>query len=219
MALTKKQNQVYLYIKNYFQAEGYAPTQKEIKEHFGLKSFGSVNKYMHYLQEAGKIEVDWNARRGIKILDEEQLSSKELDQQMSALTNSNANFSEVPLLGDVAAGNPIEAIENPSEHTLVPNHMVSRPGKYFALNVQGDSMINDGIHEGDILVCRAQENANQGQTVIALVDNEATVKNFFKKKNSVELHPANDRLSPFIITEANDFRIAGVVVGLMRSYE
>ncbi|MFG1498773.1 transcriptional repressor LexA [Halobacteriovorax sp. XZX-3] len=218
MALTKKQNQVYLYIKNYYLAEGYAPTQKEIKEHFGLKSFGSVNKYMHYLQEAGKIEVDWNARRGIKLLDVEQTTSN-VDQQLASLTNMSPQFSEIPLLGDVAAGNPIEAIENPSEHTLVPSHMVSRPGRYFALNVQGDSMINDGIHEGDILVCRAQENANQGQTVIALVDNEATVKNFFKKKNSVELHPANDRLSPFVITAENDFRIAGVVVGLMRSYE
>ncbi len=212
MALTKKQNQVYLYIKEYFDKEGYAPTQKEIKEHFGLKSFGSVNKYMHYLQEAGKIEIDWNARRGIKLLEE-------ITAPPAMVTTPQAQFSEVPLLGDVAAGNPIEAIENPSEHTMVPNHMVAKPGRYFALNVQGDSMINDGIFEGDILVCRAQENANQGQTVIAVVDNEATVKNFYKKKNSIELHPANDRLSPFIITGQNDFRIAGIVVGLLRSYE
>lgn len=210
MALTKKQNQVFLYIQDYYLKEGFAPTQKEIKEHFGLKSFGSVNKYMHYLQEAGKLEVDWNARRGIKLLE----LPEEGPQQ-----NSNPHFSEVPLLGDVAAGNPIEAIENPSEHTMVPNHMVAKPGRYFALNVQGDSMINDGIFEGDILVCRAQENANQGQTVIALVDNEATVKNFYRKKNIIELHPANDRLSPFEITEDNDFRIAGIVVGLLRSYE
>lgn len=210
MALTKKQNQVFLYIQDYYLKEGFAPTQKEIKEHFGLKSFGSVNKYMHYLQEAGKLEVDWNARRGIKLL---ELPEEEPQQ------NSNPHFSEVPLLGDVAAGNPIEAIENPSEHTMVPNHMVAKPGRYFALNVQGDSMINDGIFEGDILVCRAQENANQGQTVIALVDNEATVKNFYRKKNIIELHPANDRLSPFEITEDNDFRIAGIVVGLLRSYE
>lgn len=212
MALTKKQNQVYLYIKEYFDKEGYAPTQKEIKEHFGLKSFGSVNKYMHYLQEAGKIEIDWNARRGIKLIEESTAPP-------AMVTTPQAQFSEVPLLGDVAAGNPIEAIENPSEHTMVPNHMVAKPGRYFALNVQGDSMINDGIFEGDILVCRAQENANQGQTVIAVVDNEATVKNFYKKKNSIELHPANDRLSPFIITGQNDFRIAGIVVGLLRSYE
>lgn len=212
MALTKKQNQVYLFIKEYYQKEGYAPTQKEIKEHFGLKSFGSVNKYMHYLQEAGKIEIDWNARRGIKILDE-------IDAPAPLTSFQAPQFSEVPLLGDVAAGNPIEAIENPSEYTMVPNHMVAKSGRYFALNVQGDSMINDGIFEGDILVCRAQENANQGQTVIAVVDNEATVKNFFKKKDSIELHPANDRLSPFIITGQNDFRIAGIVVGLLRSYE
>ncbi len=209
MALTKKQNQVYLYIKEYYLKEGFAPTQKEIKDHFGLKSFGSVNKYMHYLQDAGKIEVDWNARRGIKLLEVEEVETPLVNQ----------HFSEIPLLGDVAAGNPIEAIENPSEHTLVPNHMVARPGRYFALNVQGDSMINDGIFEGDTLVCRAQENANQGQTVIALVDNEATVKNFYRKNSVIELHPANDRLSPFVITGENDFRIAGIVVGLLRSYE
>lgn len=212
MALTKKQNQVYLFIKEYYMREGFAPTQKEIKEYFGLKSFGSVNKYMHYLQEAGKIDIDWNARRGIKLLDEIQPPTLQT-------TTPIAQFSEIPLLGDVAAGNPIEAIENPSEHTMVPNHMVAKPGRYFALNVQGDSMINDGIFEGDILVCRAQENANQGQTVIAVVDNEATVKNFFRKKNAIELHPANDRLSPFTITGQSDFRIAGIVVGLLRSYE
>lgn len=211
MALTKKQKEVFDYIKNYIETNDLSPTQKEIKEHFGLKSFGSVNRYMKYLQEAKLIELDWNARRGIKIIEDEE--------ETIAIPQAPSLYEEIPLLGDVAAGNPIEALENPSEMTSVPNHMISKPGKYYALNVCGDSMIDDGIHDGDVLICRHQENANQGQTIIAVVNNEATVKRFYKKLNTIELHPANERLRPFEITPDQDFRIAGIVVGLLRSYE
>ncbi|OIQ21287.1 MAG: repressor LexA [Bacteriovorax sp. MedPE-SWde] len=217
MALTKKQKEVLEYIKSYQRDNDLAPTQKEIKDHFGLKSFGSVNRYMKYLIEANLIEMDWNARRGIRLINSDL--DTELKSHTASSTIAPQHFEEIPLLGDVAAGNPIEALENPDNTTHVPIHMISRPGKYYALNVCGDSMIEDGIHEGDVLVCRHQENANQGQTVIALVDNEATVKKFYKKKATVELHPANERLKPFVITPEQDFRIAGVVVGLLRSYE
>jgi repressor LexA len=217
MALTKKQKEVYDYIKNYLLEYSYAPTQKEIKEHFGLKSFGSVNRYMKYLIEANLIEMDWNARRGIRILEES--SAPVIPPQANGPIQSTSQFEEIPLLGDVAAGNPIEALENPENTTFVPTHMIGKPGKYYALNVCGDSMIEDGIHDGDILVCRHQGNANQGQTIIAVVDNEATCKKFYKKKNTIELHPANERLSPFVIEPEQDFRIAGIVVGLLRSYE
>ena len=218
MALTKKQKEVYDYIRNYLAENSFAPTQKEIKEHFGLKSFGSVNRYMKYLIEAELIEMDWNARRGIRVIEEVE-NQIPIPAQPSAPPMNAQQFEEIPLLGDVAAGNPIEALENPSETTFVPTHMMGKPGKYYALNVCGDSMIEDGIHDGDILVCRQQANANQGQTVIAVVDEEATVKKFFKKSQSIELHPANERLKPFIIEPEQDFRIAGIVVGLLRSYE
>jgi repressor LexA len=173
---------------------------------------------MKYLIDAELIEMDWNARRGIRVLDTSE-QTPDIPPPAQGPVSTNNLFEEIPLLGDVAAGNPIEALENPSETTFVPTHMINRPGKYYALNVCGDSMIEDGIHDGDVLVCRQQQNANQGQTIIAVVDNEATCKKFFKRKNTIELHPANERLSPFIINEDQDFRVAGIVVGLLRSYE
>ena len=212
MALTKKQKEVYEYIKTYFQENGYSPTQKEIKDHFELKSFGSVNRYMKYLLDANLIEQDWNARRGIKILEFEK-------EEESNVIEASSSFETLPLLGDVAAGNPIEAIESTSDFITIPKSMISGAKRHYALSVKGDSMIEDGIHDGDTLICRHEVTAKQGQTVIALLDNEATVKRFYKKKNQYELHPANERLVPIIVEPDQHFQIAGVVVGLIRNYE
>lgn len=209
MALTKKQKEVFDFIKDYIQMHDVSPTQKEIKEHFDLKSFGSVNKYMQYLVDANLIELDWNARRSIRILETSPTLS----------SRPQYDYTDIPLLGDVAAGDPIEALENYSEVTSVPTAMVKKPGTYYALNICGDSMIEDGIHDGDVIICRHQSHANQGQTVVAVIDGEATVKKFYNKKNYIELHPANTRLSPFKITEDQHFKLAGVVVGLLRRYE
>lgn len=200
MSLTKKQKEVYDYIATYTHTFGYAPTQKEIKEHFNLKSFGSVQRYLKYLVDAGLIDSDWNARRGIRVVPENQ--SSEL---------------EIPLLGMVAAGNPIEAMENPTDTIAVPANFMSKQGRYFALTVKGESMIEDGILEDDIAICRHTGDANQGQIVVAVVENEATLKHFYKKSGQIELHPANSTMNP-IIVNSGDFRIAGVMVGLLRSY-
>lgn len=206
MSITKKQKEVYDYIVQYGQKNGYAPTQKEIKDHFSLKSFGSVQRYLKYLIEAGHLETDWNARRGLK--------------PVSAPTPSSSGLS-IPLLGDVAAGNPIEAIEKADEHIQVPFELLPKnTASLFALRVRGDSMIEDGILENDLIICRQQKDARQGQTVVAVINGEATVKNFFRQKNTIELHPANQRLRPFILDEhSGDVQIAGVLVGLLRSYE
>ena len=129
------------------------------------------------------------------------------------------NSTDIPLLGKVAAGNPIEAIENYDQTIAVPNDMMRGPGKFFALRVQGDSMIEDGILEDDIIVCKHQNTANQGQTVVAVLEGEATVKHFFKKKDHYELHPANSRLSPIMVHPRDgNFQIVGTLVGLIRSY-
>lgn len=202
MALTKKQKNVLDYIESYFDENGVAPTQKEIKDHFELKSYGSVQRYLKYLMEEGLLESNWNERRGLK-----------LKKQPPQFEESR----EVPLLGDVAAGVPIEAIENP--HTIqVPLHMIRKENRYFALRVRGDSMIEDGILEDDILVVEERSNAHQGQTIVAIIDGEATVKNYFKKPNCIELHPANSTMAPFVIGPAQSFKIAGVLAGLLRSY-
>ena len=213
MALTKKQKEVFDYIKSYFDENGFSPTQKEIKDHFGLKSFGSVNRYIKYLNEADLIELDWNARRGIKLLSSDNKPSE------AEIKTINSDVTDVPLLGDVAAGIPIEAIENCQDFITIPTSMVRKSGKIFALNVKGDSMINDGILEGDYLICKHQSNANMGQTVIAIVNNEATVKRYHKKKSHIELIAANDNYAPIIVTPEDDFHIAGLVVGLFRQYE
>ena len=199
MAITKKQKEVFDYISNYSGEHGFAPTQKEIKEYFGLKSFGSVQRYLKYLVNAGYLESDWNARRGIKI------------------TTSN-NDNVIPLLGLIAAGNPIEAINNPLNTIKVPPELLKPGGAYYALTIQGDSMIEEGILGNDIAIIQHQETANQGQIVVGVIDGEATLKRFYNKKNQVELHPANHQMSVIHIDKSQNFQIAGVLVGLIRSY-
>lgn len=208
MGITKKQKDVYDFITQYFEQNGYAPTQKEIKDQFELKSFGSVQRYIKYLTEAGYLASDWNARRGLK------------PTVVKPQASSPAMGLEIPLLGRVAAGNPIEAIENADETILIPPGLIGNRGRHFALRVQGDSMIEAGILPEDLIVCRYQEHANDGQIVVALLEGEATVKTFRPKKNWIELHPANHKLKTIKVTqEMGDFRLAGVLVALVRSYE
>lgn len=203
MGLTKKQKAVYDYIVTYNEDNGITPTQKEIKEHFNLKSFGSVQKYIKYLVDDGCIAVDWNARQGIRITEDENIANSEV---------------EVPLLGLVAAGNPIEAMENPTEHIGVPKHMVSNGGKSFALTIQGESMIDAGIMDGDTILCRVSNTCRQGQIAVAIHNGDATVKYYYNRGDHIELVPANSTMSPIIINDG-DFKIAGTVTGLLRFYE
>ncbi len=209
MAITKKQKEVFDYICDYSSQNGYAPTQREIKDHFGFKSFGSVQAYLKYLMSAGYLETDWNARRGITLASNEETNKT---------VRPSLDVQDIPWLGDIAAGIPIEAIENPSETIQIPKSMMTKDGQYFALSVVGESMIEAGILDGDLIVCRHQTSADNGQVVIALVDDEATLKTIKKSKSSIELIPSNSKMKSFIIGPDQDFRIAGILVGLMRSY-
>ena len=150
---------------------------------------------------AGFLEREWNARRGVC--------------PSSRFLSKKESFRSVPILGDVAAGTPIPAIESNSDFIELPGNLAKNDNS-FALNVSGDSMINDGIFDGDTVICDSSINPSTGDTVVAIVEEEATVKKYYPKKNSVELHPANDNLSP-IIVKGGEFRIAGVVTGLIRS--
>lgn len=199
MALTKKQKQVYDYIIYYQEQNGIAPTQKEILDHFNLKSFGSVQRYLKYLREQGLLETDWNARRGIKVKDQRPEN-------------------EIPLLGKVAAGNPIEAIEHADSFIQSPTHFLKGKGPFFALEVEGDSMINAGILEGDYIVCRHQGNANHGDIVVAIIEGEATVKTYRPNREKIELIAENPKYRPIVVTPEQDFKLAGVLVGLVRTY-
>ena len=204
MAITKKQKEFYDYIVAYNQEHGHSPTQKEIKDHFGLKSFGSVQKYLQYLNKEGLLETQWNQRRSLEI---------------KADAPVDTDSDQIPLLGLVAAGNPIEAIENPTNTIAVPKNLLKGGFRYFALTVKGDSMIEAGILENDVLVCRSTKEARNGQIVVAVVNGEATVKTFSQQKKSIELLPANKNYSPIIVDESvEDFKIVGNLVGLLRSY-
>ena len=142
MSLTKKQKQVYDYIKDYLDGNGYSPTQVEIQEHFGFKSLGSVQDYIKYLKNAGYLESDTNSVRGLNPVDPTQ------DQ------TSDARTIEIPLHGRVAAGNPIEAYEG-NEMVDIPASMIGQ-GQHYALTVCGESMIEDGILDGDLIIIKKQ---------------------------------------------------------------
>lgn len=212
MSLTKKQREMYEYICIYLQENGVSPSQQEIKEHFGLKSLGSIQRYLKYLSDAGFIDNVWNSRRGIQPL-------IEIDMTQSFNSQKVPDFLEIPLLGDVAAGEPILAIENNQDYIHMPTSLLSTNKEYFALIVKGDSMIEDGILQGDTIICEVKNTANNGETVVAIINGEATVKHFYKKNNIVELHPANSSMQPFIIDEfVEDFRVVGSLVTLIRNY-
>ena len=196
--LTKKQKEVLDYITDYIQNEGVSPTQKEIKEHFGFKSFGSVQRYLKYLQDHDLISNEWNARRGIQLVNKK-----------------TSNESNLPLLGSIAAGNPIEAIES-SERIEVPAHLFNPKKTNFCLQISGDSMIEKGIIDGDIVIIEKKQVAEQGEIVAAIIENEATLKILKKEKDHIKLMPANKKYRP--ITVNDNFKIAGVLVGLLRSY-
>lgn len=197
MALTKKQKDVLDFITEYVREKGYSPTQKEIQEHFGFKSLGSVQDYIKYLTAGGYLNNDSHSVRGL----------------MPSVVQNNSE--EIPLLGKVAAGIPIEAIEN-SEMISVPVHMLGR-GQYYALRVKGESMIEEGILDGDIAIIKHQTQAENGQIVVAVVENETTLKRYFKKSKQIELHPSNKTMRPIIIRD-KECEIRGLMVGLLRTY-
>jgi repressor LexA len=207
--LTPKQKAMLDYILNFRDVNGYNPSQHEIARHFGFSSLGTVQNYLVRLERQGAIQKDWNARRGTQVL--LAPTTKVHEETSSDLA--------LPLLGRVAAGRPIEAIET-RETVEVPRTMVSRTGEHFVLRVQGDSMIEEGILDGDQVIIKKQRTAENGQTVVALVGNEATIKKYYFRQGRVELHPANARYSPLIVDAAvrDEFKIEGVMVGLIRRF-
>ncbi len=214
MALTKKQKQVLDFIKKYNNTHGVSPTQKEIQEAFALKSLGSVQKYLKYLVNAGLIEIENRSHRGINVI--EAPSSN----HPAATTPQNSTSYVLPLLGAVAAGNPIEAIENPDNLLEIPPHLVQQDGSdHFILKVSGDSMIEEGINDGDLIICKKSSSAHNGELIVALWEGEATVKRFYRHSgHRIELRPANSAMESFWPT-SEDLQIIGRVVGLMRSYD
>ena len=197
--LTKRQKEIYDYIRSYIEREGYAPSLEEIGDEFGLSSVATVHKHVHNLTEKGLLKKAWNRSRSIEVVDAQEGTSV-----------------DVPLLGRVAAGQPIEAVETPDQ-VSVPADMVGSKS-CFALRVQGDSMIDDHITDGDLVLVESRKEPRNGETVVALIRNEdATLKRFRLDGPTVTLSPANPRLEPMRFA-AEEVTVQGVVVGLLRQY-
>jgi len=200
MILTKRQKQLYDYLDDYIASNGYAPTLEEIGSRFQLSSLATVHKHLSNLEEKGLIRRKWNFSRAIELVSQQK----------------TAGAVVLPLLGRVAAGQPIEALEANSEF-VVPEEFVRRQNT-FVLKVNGNSMIDDGIWDGDYIVVEQRENADNGETVVALIGDGATVKRFFRDKGGkIRLVPANDSMQPMVLKEA-EVSIRGVVVAVMRKY-
>jgi len=200
MILTRRQKQLLDYLRAFIARHGYAPTLEEIGAHFRLSSLATVHKHLSNLEDKGLITRRPNLSRAIELVSPQR----------------RARAVELPLLGRVAAGRPIEAIET-DDTFAVPEQFVRRHNT-FVLRVVGDSMIEEGIWDGDYLVVEERPSADNGQTVVALVDGEATVKKFYREKGGkIRLMPANPALSPIVVRDT-DVTVRGVVVAVMRKY-
>jgi len=199
--LTKRQKEMVDYLDAYIRKHGYAPTLEEIGRQFGLSSLATVHKHLTNLERKGVIRRKWNRSRALDVVPPEPRSAAV----------------ELPLLGRVAAGAPIEPIEQ-GDTIAVPEELVGR-GETYVLRVKGRSMVGEGILDGDYIVVQARGQADNGETVVALVRGEATVKRFYREKaGMVRLQPANDDMAP-ILARATDVEIRGVVVAVMRKYQ
>lgn len=198
--LTKRQREILNYLADFIQQQGYAPSLEEIGQRFGLSSLATVHKHLTNLEGKGFIRRSWNKSRSVEIVP----------------TKHGAQSRELDLMGYVAAGEPIEAIAT-LESIAVPEILIGN-NRAYVLRVRGDSMIDEQIRDGDYVVVEDRKTAENGEMVIALLNNaEVTLKMLFRENDSVRLQPANRKMEPIVIREV-DLRIQGVVVGIMRRY-
>jgi repressor LexA len=200
MALTRRQREIYDFIRSFVAEEGYSPSLEEIGEHFGLSSVATVHKHVQHLVEKGFLRKAWNRSRSVEPVE----------------TGASEPVA-LPLLGVVAAGQPIESVEVP-ESIDVPRHLVPRHGESYVLRVRGNSMIGDQIRDGDYVVVESRSQARNGETVVALVrGEETTLKRLQRRGRKVVLEPANPQMEPIELPAAQ-VQIQGVVRGLLRRY-
>jgi len=202
MPLTKRQREILNYLTAYAEQNGFAPSFEEIAENFDYNSLATVHEHLTNLERKGYIKRNYNESRAIEILPSE----------------ATPRAIELPLLGSVAAGVPIEALEV-NETCCVPEALVGRGGSHYVLRVRGNSMVDEHIRDGDFVVVNQRQRADNGETVIALVNgSSATVKKYYRERDGrIRLQPANDTMQPLYVHE-NDVSIQGIVVGVMRRY-
>lgn len=203
-SLTKKQEEVLIYIKKYIVKYGYPPSVREICAGLGLSSPATVHTHLKQLELKGAISKTKSKFRTIEVTGENEFLPK--DEELV----------KVPLLGKVTAGNPIEAIENPNEFFTLPASLIPAKETVFTLKVSGESMINAGVLDGDIVIVKKQNTAYNGDMVVAMTEeNEVTLKTFYKEKDHIRLQPENDTMAPIILPNCT---IVGKAIGLYRKF-
>ena len=202
--LTEKQNNVLDFIKKFTATHGYPPSIREIGKGLNLSSPATVHTHVKNLCKAGYLKVDNNKFRAMEILVDNEYEEK------------NEELVKVPLLGKITAGSPIEVIERPNEFFNLPASLIPAKETIFTLNVSGESMINAGIFDGDIVIVQKQSTARNGDIIVAMTDeNEVTLKTFYKEKNHIRLQPENDTMAPIIL---DNVTILGKAIGLYRKF-
>lgn len=202
MPLTKRQREILSYLTTYSEENGYAPSFEEIANAFNYTSLATVHEHLSNLQRKGYIKRSYNESRAIEILP----------------TEATPRALELPVLGAVAAGVPIEALMH-GETMTVPDSFVRRTGSHYVLKVRGNSMVDEQIRDGDFVVVNERQSADNGEMVIALVHGDsATVKKYYRERDGrIRLQPANETMQPIYVHE-NDIAIQGIVVGVLRRY-
>jgi repressor LexA len=195
-----KQLEIYEFLKIYTENKGYPPSVREICDAVNLRSTSTVHGHLKRLEKKGFIKRDPTKPRALEIME---------------TSNSKKEMLNIPLIGKVTAGTPILAIENIEDTFPIPIDYIKHNEELFMLRVTGNSMINAGIHDGDYAIIEKSQTAKNGDIVVALIENEATIKTFYKEKDHIRLQPENDSLSPIIV---EDCSILGKLVGLFRAY-
>lgn len=202
--LTNRQTDILQVVKKFIADHGYPPTVREIGKALDLRSPATIHFHLKKLEEKGYIKKHDSKNRTIELLTPNEFLNKDDD------------VVEIALLGNIKAGNPIEAIETPNEFFSIPASLINSKKEVFALNVHGESMINKGIYDNDVVILERTQTANNGEVVAAMTDDfEVTLKTFYKEKDHVRLQPENDSMSPIILT---DVKVLGKAVGLYRKF-
>jgi len=210
--LTERQEEILVFIKQFREENGYPPTLREIGKKFGISSTFGVKRHLDALVKKGYLNIESNASRGISF---QRNNVTELNN-VSSLFKKDESFNKIPIVGRVAAGSPVLAIENIEGDVVIDPSFMKKSEDSFALRIKGDSMINAGIFEGDLVIVSPVKNAINGDIVVAMINDEATVKTYENKKNKIRLIPENEKYNPIEINNLSEFSIVGKVIGVLR---
>lgn len=208
LKLTDRQQEILTFIQQYLDINGYPPTLREIGKKFDISSTFGVKRHLDALVKKGYLNVESHQSRALSIID--AVSSK--------IENFSENIFEIPIVGRVAAGYPILAEENIEGNFVIDPSFTDKNSDCFALKVRGDSMIKAGIFEGDTVIVNPKANIHNGEIIVALIGDEATLKRFKQKDNQIHLIPENDSFQTIVLNNREDFSIVGKVVGVFRKY-